>query len=126
MGMRRWARTPIVHHLQPTFTRAWACVRARVARGPRPAFQRFVPLGARRVQQQQQTMCEIWSAPSACVTLLDSDHVYICATHGFEPAHAPWSIAMCPWMLLTPTATTMAVPDLGQVSHMHAACCCGS
>ncbi|KAG2493894.1 hypothetical protein HYH03_007831 [Edaphochlamys debaryana] len=57
-------------------------------------------------------ICRVWDAPAACVTLLDSDHVFICSGQGMTATHRPWAIAMCPWMLLTPHPTAMAIGDL--------------
>ena len=34
---------------------------------------------------------------------------------GFSACHRPWAIAMCPWMLLTPNPTAMAINDLKEV-----------
>lgn len=48
----------------------------------------------------------------ASVTLLDSDHVWICAASGMGACHKPWSIAMCPWTLLSPSPLTLAVESL--------------
>ncbi|GFR49160.1 hypothetical protein Agub_g11180 [Astrephomene gubernaculifera] len=60
-----------------------------------------------------QVVCRIWSASSACITMLDSDQVFICSAEGgMVPARRPWSIAMCPWMLLSRHPTAMAVGDL--------------
>ncbi|GIL61223.1 hypothetical protein Vafri_15628 [Volvox africanus] len=91
---------------------------------PRPANEeaRMATVRALRTMEMQdcpeldlilKVICRIYQAPAACVTLLDSDHVFICSAEGtMSPTHRPWSVAMCPWMLLGPNPSAMAVGDL--------------
>ncbi|KAF5834583.1 hypothetical protein DUNSADRAFT_8708 [Dunaliella salina] len=61
-------------------------------------------------------ICKCWDAHAACITLLGAQDVWMsnCVINGSptDDKMVPWEIAMCPWTLLPPHPTAMAINDL--------------
>lgn len=63
-----------------------------------------------------KAVCKCWDAPNACITLVGSHQVWLCNPCSTSTDKSmqcvSWSVAMCPWTLLTPHPMAMAIDDL--------------